>query len=125
MIDEARERLHVYNSSSWIRRYANAKAEQGRREDAVLRKMKEQQKHTCSCSVCGRKRTAIEEELEGLYDAYYQELETFANQPHTHSNKNCMIWRNIYDSDNNLSPRILSALSVLTYLTKGILTLFI
>ncbi|KAI1113505.1 hypothetical protein F5Y14DRAFT_211696 [Nemania sp. NC0429] len=53
-------------------------------KDAVLRKMKEQQKHTCSCSVCGRKRTAIEEELEGLYDAYYQELESFANQPHTH-----------------------------------------
>ncbi|KAI0404617.1 salt tolerance down-regulator-domain-containing protein [Xylaria palmicola] len=51
-------------------------------KDAVLRKMKEQQKHTCSCSVCGRKRTAIEEELEGLYDAYYQELESFANQPH-------------------------------------------
>lgn len=50
-------------------------------KDAVLKKMKEQQKHTCSCSVCGRKRTAIEEELEGLYDAYYEELEQFANHP--------------------------------------------
>ncbi|OAA54654.1 stress response protein nst1 [Cordyceps fumosorosea ARSEF 2679] len=49
-------------------------------KDAVLRKMKEQQKHTCSCAVCGRKRNAIEEELEGLYDAYYVELEQFANQ---------------------------------------------
>ncbi|KAH7310483.1 salt tolerance down-regulator-domain-containing protein [Stachybotrys elegans] len=49
-------------------------------KDAVLKKMKEQQKHTCSCTVCGRKRTAIEEELEGLYDAYYDELEQFANQ---------------------------------------------
>jgi len=48
-------------------------------KEAVLRKMKEQQKHSCSCSVCGRKRTAIEEELEVLYDAYYQELEQFAN----------------------------------------------
>jgi len=37
--------------------------------------MKEQQRHTCSCSVCGRRRTAIEEELEMLYDAYYEELE--------------------------------------------------
>lgn len=55
-------------------------------KDAVLKKMKEQQKHTCSCTVCGRKRTAIEEELEGLYDAYYEELETFANQPHNHPN---------------------------------------
>lgn len=53
-------------------------------KDTVLKKMKEQQKHTCSCSVCGRKRTAIEEELEGLYDAYYEELESFANQPHHH-----------------------------------------
>lgn len=48
-------------------------------KEAVLKKMKEQQKHSCSCSVCGRKRTAIEEELEVLYDAYYEELEQFAN----------------------------------------------
>lgn len=48
-------------------------------KDAVLRKMKEQQKHSCSCTVCGRKRTAIEEELEALYDAYYDELEQYAN----------------------------------------------
>ena len=49
-------------------------------KEAVLKKMKEQQKHSCSCSVCGRKRTAIEEELEVLYDAYYEELEQYANQ---------------------------------------------
>lgn len=49
-------------------------------KEAVLRKMKEQQKHSCSCSVCGRKRTAIEEELEVLYDAYYSELEQYANR---------------------------------------------
>lgn len=49
-------------------------------KEAVLKKMKEQQKHSCSCSVCGRKRTAIEEELEVLYDAYYEELELYANQ---------------------------------------------
>ena len=48
-------------------------------KDAVLKKMKEQQKHSCSCTVCGRKRTAIEEELEQLYDAYYAELEGYAN----------------------------------------------
>lgn len=46
-------------------------------KEAVLKKMKEQQKHSCSCSVCGRKRTAIEEELEVLYDAYYEELEQY------------------------------------------------
>jgi len=49
-------------------------------KEAVLKKMKEQQKHSCSCIVCGRKRTAIEEELEVLYDAYYEELEQYANQ---------------------------------------------
>jgi hypothetical protein len=51
-------------------------------KEAVLRKMKEQQKHSCSCSVCGRKRTAIEEELEVLYDAYYEELEQYAHLQH-------------------------------------------
>lgn len=51
-------------------------------KEAVLRKMKEQQKHSCSCTVCGRKRTAIEEELEVLYDAYYEELEQYANHNH-------------------------------------------
>ncbi|KAJ3341590.1 hypothetical protein HDU93_004492 [Gonapodya sp. JEL0774] len=49
-------------------------------KEAVLRKMKEQQRHTCQCAVCGRKRTVIEEELEQLYDAYYEELEHFAHQ---------------------------------------------
>lgn len=48
-------------------------------KEAVLRKMKEQQKHSCTCTVCGRKRTAIEEELEVLYDAYYEELESYAH----------------------------------------------
>ena len=48
-------------------------------KEAVLKKMKEQQKYSCSCTVCGRKRTAIEEELEVLYDAYYEELEQYAN----------------------------------------------
>eukprot|EP01135_Chromosphaera_perkinsii_P009215 Nk52_evm50s1671 gene=Nk52_evmTU50s1671 len=45
-------------------------------KEAVLKKMKEQQKQTCQCSVCGRRRTVIEEELEMLYDAYYEELKT-------------------------------------------------
>lgn len=49
-------------------------------KEAVLKKMKEQQKHSCSCTVCGRKRTAIEEELEVLYDAYYEELEQYADK---------------------------------------------
>lgn len=48
-------------------------------KEAVLKKMKEQQKHSCNCTVCGRKRSAIEEELEVLYDAYYEELEQYAN----------------------------------------------
>ena len=51
-------------------------------KDAVLRKMKQQQKHSCSCTVCGRKRTAIEEELEVLYEGYYEELEQYAHHDH-------------------------------------------
>lgn len=31
-------------------------------------------------SVCGRRRTVIEEELEMLYDAYYEELEHFEKE---------------------------------------------
>ncbi|KAH7869233.1 salt tolerance down-regulator-domain-containing protein [Lentinula edodes] len=38
--------------------------------------MKEQQKYSCSCAVCGRKRNAIEGELEALCDAYYEELQS-------------------------------------------------
>ncbi|KAK0922095.1 Stress response protein nst1 [Friedmanniomyces endolithicus] len=48
-------------------------------KEAVLRRMKQQQKHSCSCTVCGRKRTAIEEELEVLYEGYYEELEQYAH----------------------------------------------
>lgn len=45
---------------------------------AVLKKMEVQEKHTCSCAVCIRNKTAINEELEGLYDSYDLELERFA-----------------------------------------------
>lgn len=51
-------------------------------KEAVLRKLKQQQKHSCSCTICGRKRIAIEEELEVLYEAYYEELEQYAHHDH-------------------------------------------
>jgi hypothetical protein len=73
--DEERERIKQF----WVTLSDKERRSLVRVEkDAILRKMKEQQKHTCSCSVCGRKRVAIEEELEGLYDAYYRELEHHA-----------------------------------------------
>lgn len=50
--------------------------------------MKEQQRHGCSCAVCGRKRGAIEEELEVLYDAYYDELESYAFHQQRHKSSN-------------------------------------
>lgn len=62
-------------------------------KEAVLKKMKEQQKQACSCTVCGRRRNDIESQLEFLYNSYYQELENFANvqvaspdvyRPHPH-----------------------------------------
>ncbi|KIW08478.1 hypothetical protein, variant 2 [Verruconis gallopava] len=77
---------HIWNTSTQQERerikefWLSLKEEERRslvkvEKEAVLKKMKEQQKHSCSCTVCGRKRTAIEEELEVLYDAYYEELE--------------------------------------------------
>ncbi|KAG8996353.1 hypothetical protein FRB93_000737 [Tulasnella sp. JGI-2019a] len=73
---EERERIKVF----WLglmedERQSLVKLE----KDAVLKKMKEQQRHSCSCAVCGRKRAAIEAELEVLYGAYYDELRTYAN----------------------------------------------
>jgi hypothetical protein len=62
-----------WNSLSELERKSLVKIE----KDAVIKTMKDQQKHSCSCSVCGRKRNAIEEELEVLYDAYYNELEQY------------------------------------------------
>ncbi|CDH51281.1 stress response protein nst1 [Lichtheimia corymbifera JMRC:FSU:9682] len=57
-------------------------------KEAVLKKMKEQQRHSCNCSVCGKKRTAIEDELEVLYDAYYEELEQYTNNNQNNSGIN-------------------------------------
>ena len=82
---------HIWNTSTQqererIKEFWLGLAEDDRRslvkveKEAVLKKMKEQQKHSCSCTVCGRKRTAIEEELEVLYDAYYEELEQYAEK---------------------------------------------
>lgn len=47
-------------------------------KEAVLNKMKRQQKNTCECDICGRKRVAIEQELETLYADYYKELDHLA-----------------------------------------------
>ncbi|KAG5356462.1 Stress response protein [Yarrowia sp. C11] len=47
-------------------------------KEAVLNKMKRQQKNTCECDICGRKRMAIEQELETLYADYYNELDALA-----------------------------------------------
>lgn len=74
-------------------------------KDAVLKKMKEQQKHTCSCTVCGRKRTAIEEELEGLYDAYYEELEQYANQPNQGNGPPMLTPRRSFGAMSGARPR--------------------
>ena len=40
----------------------------------------------CSCSVCGKRRTVIEEELEMLYNAYYEELEQYEYTNNSHNN---------------------------------------
>ncbi|KAK7608898.1 salt tolerance down-regulator-domain-containing protein [Phyllosticta paracitricarpa] len=73
-------------------------------KEAVLRKMKEQQKHACSCTVCGRKRTAIEEELEVLYDAYYEELELYGDQEHIPDNSDSMLTKGRPESHSHHLP---------------------
>lgn len=55
-------------------------------KEAVLKKMKEQQRYSCSCSVCGKRRTVIEEQLELLYDSYYEELEEGQTSSETNHN---------------------------------------
>ena len=73
-------------------------------KEAVLKKMKEQQKHSCSCTVCGRKRTAIEEELEVLYDAYYEELEQYANTQQILGEDGTLMAHQFHHSRSQASP---------------------
>lgn len=73
-------------------------------KEAVLKKMKEQQKHSCSCTVCGRKRTAIEEELEVLYDAYYEELEVYASSNYDSHGNGMSSYMNAH-SMSRMSPK--------------------
>ncbi|KAI7886240.1 hypothetical protein K492DRAFT_177780 [Lichtheimia hyalospora FSU 10163] len=70
-------------------------------KEAVLKKMKEQQRHSCNCSVCGKKRTAIEDELEVLYDAYYEELEQYTNNNQNTSGINPLTGTPVSDMDDD------------------------
>ncbi|WVN88889.1 uncharacterized protein L203_104104 [Cryptococcus depauperatus CBS 7841] len=55
-------------------------------KDAVLKKMKEQHRHSCGCAVCGRKKVNIEMELDQLYEQYYDELRSYAAEQRTAAN---------------------------------------
>ncbi|WVR04309.1 hypothetical protein IAU60_001309 [Kwoniella sp. DSM 27419] len=55
-------------------------------KDAVLRKMKEQHRHSCGCAVCGRKKINIEMELDQLYEQYYDELRSYAAEQRAAAN---------------------------------------
>ena len=46
-------------------------------KDAVLRKLKEQHRHSCGCAVCGRKKVSIEHEVDQLYDQYLDDLGSY------------------------------------------------
>ncbi|KAJ2823136.1 Stress response protein nst1 [Coemansia erecta] len=43
-------------------------------KEVVLARVRDQQNFSCSCSLCARKREAIERELDCLYHCYYEEL---------------------------------------------------
>lgn len=70
-------------------------------KESVTKKMKEQQKHSCTCSVCGRRRALIEEELELLYDAYYEELERYTK--HNGDLSDHELFKNIGSSNNMIN----------------------
>ncbi len=66
-----------------IRQFWHALSEAERRDlvqiekDAVLRKLKEQHRHSCGCAVCGRKKVSIEHEVDQLYDQYLVDLGSY------------------------------------------------
>lgn len=66
-----------------IRQFWHALGEAERRDlvqiekDAVLRKLKEQHRHSCGCAVCGRKKVSIEHEVDQLYDQYLDDLGSY------------------------------------------------
>lgn len=71
--DDLNEQLKEY----WASLSADEKKELLNLErDSVFKVMKEQQKITCNCSVCGRKRQIIEQELKKLYDNYFDGIDT-------------------------------------------------
>ena len=49
-------------------------------KDAVLRKLKEQHRHSCGCAVCGRKKVSIEHEVDQLYDQYLDDLGSYTSE---------------------------------------------
>ncbi|KAJ2590538.1 Stress response protein nst1, partial [Coemansia sp. RSA 1722] len=44
-------------------------------KEVVLARVRDHQNFSCSCNICSRKREAIEQELDFLYDCYYEELQ--------------------------------------------------
>jgi hypothetical protein len=46
-------------------------------KEAISKRMKDHQRHACSCAVCARKRIAIESELDMSYETYATELNAF------------------------------------------------
>ena len=49
-------------------------------KESVIKIWKDQQRFSCNCSFCSRKRVVIEDEIETLYDAYFEGLENFTLQ---------------------------------------------
>ncbi|KAJ1995481.1 Stress response protein nst1, partial [Coemansia thaxteri] len=69
-IEEQRRVRSFWLSLSDIERQALILVE----KEVVLARVRDHQNFSCSCNVCTRKREAIENELDYLYDCYYEEL---------------------------------------------------
>ncbi|WFD27594.1 Stress response protein nst1 [Malassezia nana] len=69
--DEREKVREFWRSLSRHERQSMVRAE----EQEVLRKLKEFQRQACACSVCLRKRAAVNAKLQGLYALYFETLE--------------------------------------------------
>jgi hypothetical protein len=73
---EERQRIRAF----WFGLTAEDRRKLVRTEkDSVLKRIKDHQRHSCSCAICSRKKITIEDELDRLYEAYAQELDVYGH----------------------------------------------
>jgi hypothetical protein len=84
VLPEDPEQLSEELKEYWLSLPSSEKKEMLRTErQSVFKLIKDHQKITCNCSVCARKRQIVDKELQGLYETYFDGIdsdETFASE---------------------------------------------